>query len=121
MSPKVGRFYSAFGMPYLYIRIVSKGKYLEPYANRFKTLSEHIRKNVLLSSQNGHPITCIEVIETQIVYSMDKAQAFYRNMIASGKEGAVLKNPTAVWRDGTSKEQVKLKLVCDCDLSNCWV
>lgn len=97
-------------------KIVSKGKYLEPYANRFKTLSEHIRKNVLLSSQNGHPITCIEVIETQIVYSMDKAQAFYRNMIASGKEGAVLKNPTAVWRDGTSKEQVKLKLVCDCDL-----
>ena len=61
-------------------------------------------------------ITCIEPIQTLIVNSKDKAQAFYRNMIASGKEGAVLKNPTAIWRDGTSKEQVKLKLVCDCDL-----
>ena len=34
----------------------------------------------------------------------------------SGKEGVVLKNPTAIWKDGTSKEQIKMKLVCDCDL-----
>ena len=37
-------------------------------------------------------------------------------MLSRGKEGVVLKNPTAIWRDGTSKEQVKLKLELDCDL-----
>ena len=42
--------------------------------------------------------------------------AFITLMLSRGKEGVVLKNPTAIWRDGTSKEQVKLKLELDCDL-----
>lgn len=97
--------------------VQAKGKYTEAYTLRFEKLKLEIQGGIWSNHQKtGRLITCIEPIQTLIVNSKDKAQAFYRNMIASGKEGAVLKNPTAIWRDGTSKEQVKLKLVCDCDL-----
>ena len=94
-----------------------KGKYTEAYTLRFETLRMGIRGAIFdHHRKTGRVITCIEPIETQVVHSLEKARAFYRNMLMSGKEGAVLKNSTAIWRDGTSKEQVKLKLVCDCDL-----
>lgn len=97
--------------------IKAKGKYTEAYTLRFERLRGLLTHGILqLRRQGIRDIRCIEPIQTQIVYSIEKAQAFYRNMLMSGKEGAVLKNPTAIWRDGTSKEQVKLKLVCDCDL-----
>lgn len=96
--------------------IEAKGKYTEPYSDRFEHLHAQIMKAIFRHHQEGRKITCVETIQTQRCYSIEQAQAFYKNMLMSGKEGAVLKNPTAIWRDGTSKEQVKLKLICDCDL-----
>jgi DNA ligase-1 len=37
-------------------------------------------------------------------------------MLQKGKEGTVIKNGTAEWKDGTSKDQVKLKLKFQVDL-----
>jgi DNA ligase-1 len=37
-------------------------------------------------------------------------------MLAAGKEGTIIKDGVAIWRDGTSKQQVKLKLEAECDL-----
>lgn len=84
---------------------VAKGKYTEPYSFRFEKLLEELK---------GY--ASVVPITTSVVYSLAEAKAFYRKMLAEGKEGAVLKNSTAIWRDGTSKEQVKMKLVLDCDL-----
>lgn len=90
-----------------------KGRYSRPYAYRFKELVHYIRKQEF---SLGIADSNIEPIETKVCYSLHEAMAFYRLMLSCGKEGAVLKNPTAIWRDGTSKEQVKLKLELDCDL-----
>lgn len=92
------------------------GKYTEPYKTRFDELSNYLKKAIFRYSQEGRHIDCIETIETKICFNKAQAMSFYRNMLASGKEGVVLKNPTAIWKDGTSKEQIKMKLVCDCDL-----
>ena len=97
--------------------VVSKGSYSEPYSMRFASLSINIQKGLLkLAKEKGVKTTCIELITTRIVYSLKEAKAFYKFMLSCGKEGAILKNPTAIWRDGTSKEQIKMKLECDCDL-----
>ena len=94
-----------------------KGTYTEPYIRRFESLSNRIKKSIFrYNHETNELITCVELIETKIVHNRAEAIAFYSNMVASGKEGAILKNPSAIWRDGTSKEQVKLKLECDCEL-----
>lgn len=93
-----------------------KGKYTEPYKNRFEELKNYILKAIFRWNQEDIRIDCIETIETKVCFNKAQAMAFYRNMLMSGKEGVVLKNPTAIWKDGTSKEQIKMKLVCDCDL-----
>lgn len=85
---------------------VSKGKYTEPYAHRFEKLMKVLHggnKAVL-------PIT------TQVVHSLNEAKSFYRFQLLQGHEGAVLKAATAIWKDGTSKEQIKMKMALDCDL-----
>ena len=100
-----------------YKEVVPKGKYTEPYHLRFSRLVTKINDGKkLVEEKTGRKITVVEPITTKIVYSVQEAYRFYRQMLSEGKEGAVLKNPTAIWRDGTSKEQIKLKLECDCDL-----
>ena len=47
---------------------------------------------------------------------MNEAKSFYRFQLLQGHEGAVLKAATAIWKDGTSKEQIKMKMALDCDL-----
>jgi DNA ligase-1 len=62
------------------------------------------------------PGSSIALIPTKIVRSLSDALAHYRELLTSGKEGTVIKHPEAIWRDGTSKEQIKLKLEVDVDL-----
>lgn len=94
-----------------------KGKYTEPYSARFQSLKNYMKKAIFrIHEEQQINVTIVEPIETKIVHSIKEAKAFYRYMIGMGKEGAILKNPTAIWRDGVSKEQVKLKIECDCDL-----
>jgi DNA ligase-1 len=84
-----------------------KGKFDVPYEARFNDLSGQV---------SNHNPASISVIETRRVKSMDEALAHYRELLAQGKEGTILKCPTAIWRDGTSKHQVKMKLEVDVDL-----
>ena len=58
----------------------------------------------------------VEIAPTGAVYKLDDALAIYNDVVASGKEGVVLKTRMGIWKDGTSKEQVKLKMEFDCDL-----
>ena len=58
----------------------------------------------------------ISVIDTRVVYDMQDAMAHYRELVASGEEGTILKHPDLLWKDGTSKDAVKLKVEADVDL-----
>jgi hypothetical protein len=50
------------------------------------------------------------------VYSIKEAQAIVDDFILEGGEGAIIKKLDAVWKDGTSKDLVKIKAVLDADL-----
>ena len=50
------------------------------------------------------------------VYSMKEAQAIADEFISEGGEGAIVKKKDTIWKDGTSKDMVKIKAVLDADL-----
>jgi len=66
--------------------------------------------------QLPYPNSPIAVIDTRVVYSMDKAKAHYREMLEAGKEGIILSEPHAPWVDSTSKFKIKFKLTATCEL-----
>lgn len=92
----------------------AKGRFREQYKVRFERLKSSIEGIIAASAPRD-----IRLINTKIVHSVEEAYAFYRELLALGKEGAIIKRPTAIWKDGTSKEQVKLKLEVDVDLRVC--
>lgn len=84
-----------------------KGKYDRAYSLRMSDLYWNI--------DNAQPEN-IKLVESKPVHSMEEAMQHYQEMLAKGKEGTIIKEPTAPWKDGTSKLQVKLKLDVECDL-----
>lgn len=87
--------------------VKDRGRYERPYAERF----DDLKRQVQAGDQS-----VVRLIPTLIVHSLEEAEAHYHGMLAEGKEGTIVKNPHAVWQDGTSKEQVKFKLEVDVDL-----
>lgn len=86
--------------------VVTKGKYDVSYIDRYADLVAQVGGN------DNH----IQMIPTRIVHSLNEALEHYREMLSQGKEGTIIKNPIAIWRDGTSKDQCKMKLEVDVDL-----
>lgn len=84
-----------------------KGKYNVPYITRLKGLISQLKRN-----DSG----VLQLVQTRIVRSIAEAYAHYCELLAKGKEGTIVKNRDAIWHDGTSKEQVKLKLEFVVDL-----
>ena len=70
-----------------------------PYKDRFAYLVN------LLDATPGP----VRIAENTIVYSEAAAWEVFKNYAAAGLEGAIIKRPSMIWKDGTSKEQVKLK------------
>jgi len=56
------------------------------------------------------------LIDTKVVSTFKGAEDFYREMIACGDEGAVLKNLNGKWKDHTSPDMVKMKIKDPADL-----
>ena len=91
--------------------VVPKGKLKVPYRVRMEQLQ------AVLSAVSGSPLAgFIQLIPTRIVHSLAEAFVHYREMLALGLEGTVIKRPDGIWADGTSLAQAKLKLDADCDL-----
>lgn len=61
-------------------------------------------------------VGAVKMIPTKVVHSLEEAREHYRQMLANGKEGTVVKTKRGIWKNTTSKDQVKLKLTVDCDL-----
>lgn len=76
------------------------------YSERFRALLE------FYSDQTQS----IRVIETHICHNSGQSQQHLKQCLALGLEGTVLKNPKGLWKDGTSKDIVKNKIVADIEL-----
>ena len=88
--------------------VVKKGSYAVPYRERLEALDEMLRE-----AGERDPL---RLIDTRIVNSLKDAYAHYAELVATGEEGTILKSPNLIWRDGTSKDAVKLKVEASCDL-----
>jgi DNA ligase-1 len=84
-----------------------KGKHTTGYLARFMQLVGQLK---------AAPQSQVTVIPTRVVKSKAEAYAHYRELLALGKEGTIIKLRGAIWKDGTSTEQFKLKLEADVDL-----
>lgn len=87
--------------------VVAKGSFPFPYKERLSELLRQVRM------AGAGPIS---VIPTRIVKSVAEAYAHAGELMLAGKEGSIVKRKSAIWKDGTSKEQVKLKLEFEVDL-----
>lgn len=57
----------------------------------------------------------IRVIRSKAVKNLDEAYKIYSEYTSEGMEGAVIKNPDGIWKDGTSKDNVKLKIAFEAE------
>lgn len=86
-------------------KAVKKGVYAVPYLSRLRTLNSIL--GMLKASRNDKAL--ISVIETRVVRTYKEAMEHYTDARRRKQEGTVAKKPTMFWKDGTSKDQVKLK------------
>lgn len=87
--------------------VKTKGKHTVPYRQRLGSIIKTLKEV---------PGSSIELIPTRVVKSRQEAYAHAAEVMKRGKEGTVVKHPGAIWKDGTSKEQVKIKLEFEVDL-----
>jgi len=92
--------------------VVTKGKFTMPYIARLLRLVN------LLRAANDRSV---RLIPTRLVRSKAEAYLHAGELMKQGKEGTVIKHPNAIWKDGTSKEQIKLKLEFEVDLEICGI
>lgn len=82
------------------------------YAYRFANLLNRYKWGL---TQGASP-NVLQIVETVVVSTFEDAQEHYRKMLREGKEGTVIKTRKGIWKDGTSKDQIKMKLTVECDL-----
>ena len=82
-----------------------EGLSTRPYTERF---GEAIKATFMTSK--------LKPVPSYRVYSMKEAQAIADEFISEGGEGAIVKKLDTIWKDGTSKDMVKIKAVLDADL-----
>lgn len=90
--------------------VVPGGSYNVGYKQRFVAVA----RQCLDAGRAG--IVSVRAIPTKVVKSKAEAYAYYRELLKQKKEGVVCKHPEAIWKDTTSKDQVKLKLTAVVDL-----
>ena len=81
------------------------GKSVHKYSDRLNLLD-----SVVVKTDN------VGVIRTDVVHSLEDAYKIYSSFTEKGKEGAVIKTTDFLWKDGTSKDCIKLKIEFEVDL-----
>lgn len=77
--------------------------------NKYKVRNGDRFMNLVAQVQHGHS-GLLTHIPYRIVHSKKEAYEHFAEVLAAGGEGTVPKNQDGFWMDGTSKDQVKLKL-----------
>jgi hypothetical protein len=58
----------------------------------------------------------IQLVESKVVETYDKAKEIFEAYLADGQEGIILKDLKGIWEDKRSKGQIKFKGELECDL-----
>jgi len=82
------------------------GKSSQPYSETYKKLCKVV-PNLNYS---------FRIVDTREVETVDEIVEHFKSNVSKGLEGSVVKNKDSVWKDGTSTDQVKIKLVFEVDL-----
>ena len=85
------------------------GKCTVPYAKRFSTLEQIVNKQ---SSKDKK----IWLVASNIVQTIEEAQAIFQDYLNKGFEGIILKDGNGIWEDKRAKHQIKFKGELECDL-----
>lgn len=78
----------------------------KPYSDTFEEL-------YLLAEDLGDSFA---VVDTRVVNTVDEITEHFKSVVGEGLEGTIIKNLDSVWKDGTSKDQVKVKVVFEVEL-----
>jgi DNA ligase 1 len=89
--------------------VVPKGKCEATYRQRFTGLIKQF-------AAAGPNMESVRPIPTRVVHSFAEAMVHYRELLLAKKEGSILGNGDGTWKDGTSKDKIKLKLEVPVDL-----
>lgn len=87
--------------------VKGSGMETKPYEERLEALTKIVET---LKNPN------ITVVPSVRVTTFAEAKAYAIEQIRAGGEGAILKSLDMLYTPGTSKEQIKLKVECDCEL-----
>ncbi|MCK5020042.1 MAG: hypothetical protein KAS32_23515 [Candidatus Peribacteraceae bacterium] len=52
----------------------------------------------------------VHMIPWKLVHNLDDIMVSFQEMISAGHEGCVVKDAKGIWKDGTSKHQIKMKI-----------
>ncbi len=89
------------------IKEATKNGTLSQYGDRLDKL-EALLKDANLQN--------VELIEYKEITSMKEAYEHFQEVTERGDEGTVIKTEDMVWKDGTSKQQLKVKLVISAEV-----
>jgi hypothetical protein len=93
-------------IPYAYF---TDGNCPTSYAKRFNTL-------VQITSKQKSEGKKIWAVTSSIVETIDQAQEIFKEYLAEGFEGIILKDGSGEWEDKRAKHQIKFKGELECDL-----
>ena len=83
----------------------------KPYVERLKSLNDNI-STAFEYADTYLPnmlFDIIKTVDTREYPNLIAAEEHFKQMLNEGKEGTIVKLPDMLWRDGTSKNQIKLK------------
>lgn len=83
-----------------------EGKSSQPYSATYDKLLDVVPKLNY----------AFRIVDTKIADTVDDIIAHFKENVNKGLEGSVVKNLDSIWKDGTSTDQVKVKLVFEVDL-----
>ena len=84
----------------------TSGKSSQPYSATYDKLLDVVPKLNY----------AFRIVDTKIVDTVDDIISHFKENVNKGLEGSVVKNLDSVWKDGTSADQVKVKLIFEVEL-----
>lgn len=87
------------------------------YKYRLGRTSKFVKEMKMIQLfDKGNDSFLVDLIQSKMLHSLEEAQSFYKGLRLQGKEGAIVKNIHAKWKDHTSPNQVKMKACKDAEL-----
>jgi len=91
--------------------LFEKYQYALPWDEVYVQRLNQLKSNIANSAKNNR----IRLIKSKVVDNYEEAMTYFKEVIAVGEEGLILKNARNIWKDGKSL-QVKMKVLFTVDL-----